>query len=160
MNKHWTARNIEDFRFRITADFIAQLEDKMESIPLSPKELADKLGITKGRVSQIFNDPGNISLKKIIEYSKALNMKVALMAYEDNDPENTKGPINSEIFRICWEKCGKPRDFWALNETYNGTTTEVQRTRALKLDLNNIHSEAISTQLTVAEKKHLTAECR
>lgn len=116
MNKHWTASSIEDFRFRITADFIAQLEDKMESIPLSPKELAEKLGITKGRVSQIFNNPGNISLKKIIEYSKALEMKVALVAYEDNDPENKKGPINSEIFRICWEKCDKPNDFWAFRE--------------------------------------------
>ena len=117
MNIHWTARSIEDFLFRIAMDFIVQLEDKMESLSLSQNDLAKKLGVTKGNISQMFNNPGNLGLNKIIKYSKALNMKVAIVAYDDDDPENKKGPINSEIFKICWEKSDKPREFWAFQET-------------------------------------------
>ncbi|OGW43558.1 MAG: hypothetical protein A2Y66_01115 [Nitrospirae bacterium RBG_13_41_22] len=120
MNTHWTARSTKDFLFRIAADFIAQLEDKMESPPLSRNDLAKKLGVTKGRVSQIFNNPGNITLEKIVEYSRALKMKVAIVAYEDNDPENKNGPVNSEIFKTCWEKSGRPREFWDFQEVGNG----------------------------------------
>jgi transcriptional regulator with XRE-family HTH domain len=111
---HWTARSIRDYLFRIAADFIAQLENKMDSIPISQDELADRLGVTKGRVSQWINHPGNISLAKMIEYAKAVGMKVSVVAYEDDDPENEKGPVDAEIFRMCWEQLGKPRDFWAI----------------------------------------------
>ena len=116
MKAHWTARSVKDYLFRIAADFIAQLENKMESLNISQDELAQKIGVTKGRVSQLINHPGNISLAKMIEYAKALGMKVSIVAYEDNDPENKKGPIDSEIFRICWEKAGKPRDFWVFED--------------------------------------------
>jgi transcriptional regulator with XRE-family HTH domain len=116
MKAHWTARSVKDYLFRIAADFIAQLENKMESLNISQDELAKKLGVTKGRVSQLINHPGNISLAKMIEYAKALGMKVSIVAYEDNDPENKKGPIDSEIFRLCWENSGKPRDFWAFED--------------------------------------------
>jgi len=116
IKKHWTERSIKDYLFRIAADFIAQLERRMESIPVSQDELAKKLGVTKGRVSQVLNHPGNITLGKIIEYARTLSMKVSIVAYEDNDQENKRGPINPEVFRICWEKCGKPRDLWAFEE--------------------------------------------
>ncbi len=116
MNNHWTARSTEDFRFRIAADFIVQLENKMESVPLTQKELAKKLGLSKGRISQFLNKPGNLTLKKIVEYSRALDMKVAIVAYEDGDNLNKKGPINPEIFKLCWEKSGKPHEFWVFQE--------------------------------------------
>lgn len=114
MKVHWTARSIKDYLFRIATDFIAQLENKMDSLPISQDELAKRLGVTKGRVSQLINHPGNISLGIMIEYAKALGMKLSVVAYEDDDLENKKGPIDSEIFKICWEKCGKPRDFWDM----------------------------------------------
>lgn len=119
MTVHWTGRSVEDYRFRIAADFIAQLEKKMESPPISQDELAKKLGLTKGRVSQLINHPGNLTLSKIIKYASALGLKVSIVAYEDDDPENKKGPIDSEIFQICWEKSGKPCDFWAFQD-FNG----------------------------------------
>jgi predicted XRE-type DNA-binding protein len=114
--KHWTERSIKDYLFRIVADFIAQLENKIESLPISQDELAKRWGVTKGRVSQVLNHPGNFTLAKIIEYTRALGMKVSIIAYEDDDPENRKGPINPEVFRICWEKTGKPRDLWAFQK--------------------------------------------
>jgi transcriptional regulator with XRE-family HTH domain len=124
MKTHWTGRSNKDFIFRIAADFIAQLEDKMESLPISQDELAQRLGVTKGRVSQILNNPGNITLGKIVEYARTLEMKVSIVAYEDNDPNNERGPINSAVFSICWEKSGKPRDFWAFQEIVSTSLVE------------------------------------
>ncbi|MFH0958236.1 MAG: helix-turn-helix transcriptional regulator [Pseudomonadota bacterium] len=115
--KHWTERSVDDFLYRIAADFVAQLETKIHSESLNKADLAQKLGISKGRVSQILNNPGNLSLKTIIKFARALGMKIAIVAYDDKDHENERGPINSEIFRICWENSGKPADFWALEES-------------------------------------------
>jgi len=124
MKTHWTERSNKDFLFRIAADFIVQLEDKMESLQISQDELAQRLGVSKGRVSQILNNPGNITLGKIVEYARTLKMKVSIVAYDDNDPKNERGPINSEVFSICWEKFGKPRDFWAFQEIVSTSSVE------------------------------------
>jgi len=117
---HWTERSIKDYLFRIATDFIAQLEKKMESEDISQDELAKRLKITKGRVSQVLNHPGNISLAVFAKYARALGMKMSIIAYDDHDPLNKKGPINSEIFEICWEECGRPHDFWAFQEIKEG----------------------------------------
>src|SRR4030042_3955780 len=131
--KHWTERSIKDYLFRIVADFITQLETKMESPPISQDEYAKKLGVTKGRVSQLLNHPGNFKLENIIKYARALGMKVSVIAYDDNDPQNTRGPINSEIFKMCWEQSGKPRDFWAFDDINK------QAEVAANLTINVIH---------------------
>jgi len=115
--KHWTERTVDDFLYRITADFVGQLENKIESESLNKSELARKLGISKGRVSQVLNNPGNLNLKTIIRFARALGMKMAIVAYDDKDPDNERGPINADIFRICWENSGKPIDFWSLQES-------------------------------------------
>jgi hypothetical protein len=49
-------------------------------------------------------------------------MKVAVVAYDDGDPSNEKGPINSEIFSVCWSQCGRPRDFFDLQEYTTATS--------------------------------------
>src|SRR5947209_8621921 len=99
MKRHWTERSIKDYLFRITADFIAQLESKMETLAMTQIELADQMNLTKGRISQVFNNPGNLTLANIIKFARGLGMKVALVAYDDEDPDNKKGPINAEVFR-------------------------------------------------------------
>jgi hypothetical protein len=38
------------------------------------------------------------------------------VAYDDGDPENHNGPINSQIFSRCWANAGKPSDFFALEK--------------------------------------------
>ncbi len=124
MEKHWTQRSIKDYIFRIASDFISQLEDKIESEKMSQDDFANRLQKTKGRVSQILNKPGNMKLEKMVEYAQALGLKVSIVAYEDKgDPNNDKGPINSDIFRTCWEKTGAPRDFWAVAEIGKSTAT-------------------------------------
>jgi len=118
MEGHWTERSIEDYHFRIASDFISQLEEKMEDDGISQVELAKLTGLSKGRISQVINNPGNITVKIIVKFARALGLKVSLLAYNDGDPGNTRGPINSEIFRICWENSGKPLDFWSVQEAF------------------------------------------
>jgi transcriptional regulator with XRE-family HTH domain len=115
MTKHWTANSADGFAYRISSDFVLQLEKKMEGV-LSQNDLAKRLGVSKGRVSQVLNNPGNLTLKKMVQYSRALGMKVAVLAYEDGDPTNQNGPVNAELFYRCWQKYGSPTDFFSLNE--------------------------------------------
>ena len=112
---HWTEDSVEDFLYEIAADFVDQLRLVMDSTLLTQAALAKRLGLTRGRVSQIFSNPGNITLKQVIRYARALGLKVALVAYGDNDSKNERGPVNSEIFRLCWENAGAPTDFRQLS---------------------------------------------
>ena len=111
---HWTAENDEAFTHKLAFDFIAQIEKRMESLPISQTELARKLGVSEGAVSHVLNNPQNLTLKTIAKYSRALGIKPAIIAYDDGDPKNEKGLIGSGIFSTCWERAGKPRDFWSL----------------------------------------------
>jgi transcriptional regulator with XRE-family HTH domain len=115
VTRHWTSRSMEDFVYRISSDFVLQVEKKMEEERMSQKDLAEKLRVSYGRVSQVLRNPGNLTLKKIVEYSRVLGMKVSIVAYDDGDPRNENGPVNSEIFNLCWKRAGAPRDFFALN---------------------------------------------
>lgn len=150
MKTHWTERSNKDFLFRIAVDFIAQLEDKMESLPISQDELAQRLGVTKGRVSQILNNPGNITLGKIVEYARTLEMKVSIVAYEDNDPNNERGPINSAVFNICWEKYGKPQDFWAFEEKESMASTVENERQYTKIPTAAAAKEFIIREAEIA----------
>jgi transcriptional regulator with XRE-family HTH domain len=114
---HWTERSIEDFVHRVSADFVVQLEKRIEDDEIKQKELAERLGVTRGAVSQTLNNPGNLELKTMVQYARALGMKLAIVAYDDDDPDNEKGPIISEIFSNCWENAGKPQDFFELADT-------------------------------------------
>jgi transcriptional regulator with XRE-family HTH domain len=109
-NQHWTASTSEDFVYWISSDFTAQIETRLEGIGIDQNTLAERLNVSPSRVSQVLNDPGNLTLETAVKYSRALGMKVALVAYQDGDIENAKGPINAELFIACWERVGKPRD--------------------------------------------------
>ena len=113
-SEHWTAGSIENFTYRIAADFLAQVETKIENGDISRAELAQRLSRTAGRVSQLFNNPGNLTVTSAVRLVRAAGMKVALVAYEDADPNNNNGPVNSAIFNQCWEHMGTPTTFFEL----------------------------------------------
>lgn len=115
---HWTQQSIPDFVYRIASDFVIQIEKKLEKERIQHNEFATQLGVTKGRVSQLINNPGNLTLKNIVHCARTLGMKVAVVAYEDGDTENRSGPINSEIFSTCWQRAGAPRDFFELSGSF------------------------------------------
>ncbi|MGH9692477.1 MAG: helix-turn-helix domain-containing protein [Candidatus Acidiferrales bacterium] len=115
MSAHWTSRSIADFVYRISSDFILQIEAKMGQGNINQSKIAEALGVTDGRVSQVFTNPGNLTLKKMVEYAQTVGMKVSVVAYEDNDPGNQNGPIHSGIFNLCWERAGRPSNFTLLD---------------------------------------------
>ena len=111
---HWTSSSLEAFIQRITFDFLAQIEKALEALPMSQTELAHKLNVSEGAVSQVLNNPRNLTLKTIVKYARALGLKVAIVAYDDKDPDNIEGPVGSEIFNLCWERANRPTDIWSL----------------------------------------------
>jgi transcriptional regulator with XRE-family HTH domain len=113
---HWTQESTKDFSYHISLDFFTQLQDRFDESEMLRKALAEQLNLSPGRVSQIFNDPPpNPKLDSLIRYASALGLKVSVVAYDDSDPTNDKGPIFSAIFAKCWERMGKPRDLSALS---------------------------------------------
>lgn len=116
-SKHWTAESVEDFTFRIASDFLAQVETKIEAGEVTRTELAHRLSRTPGRVSQLFNNPGNLTVTSAVRLVRAAGMKVALVAYDDNDPQNNNGPVNSELFYRCWKHMGAPKTFFEFAST-------------------------------------------
>jgi hypothetical protein len=114
ITRHWTAESTANFTHRIASDFLAQLEIKLEKGDISRTELAKRLDRTPSRVSQLFS-ASNMNLDSAVKLARAMDMKVALIAYDDEDPENNNGPINSEIFRACWKHLGSPANFFELS---------------------------------------------
>lgn len=112
---HWTNESVEAFTFRIAADFVAQLEMRMEAEGTKQQEFAERLGVSEGRVSQVLNNPGNMKLGSMVDYARALGLKISIVAYDDGDPGNHNGPINSQVFTECWERLGAPQDLFGLS---------------------------------------------
>jgi len=117
ITSHWTKKSFADFVYRISFDFVAQLRSRLEEKEISRAEFAKRVKVGEARVSQIFNDPGNLGLESMAKYAHATGMKIAVVAYDDGDPENSRGPINSNVFNVCWKRAGSPSDFFDLNST-------------------------------------------
>ena len=123
--RHWTAASADDFVRRITFDFIAQLEEKMKSDGISQAELAKALGVSEAAVSRVLNDPPNLTLRTVVKYALAVGAKAALVAYDDGDHSNALGPVNSDVFSVCWENSGKPHDMWDISDNYQVINVQV-----------------------------------
>jgi transcriptional regulator with XRE-family HTH domain len=131
---HWTERSSEDFLYSIASDFVEQLRTKMKRLGMSQSKLAKAAKVSKGYVSQVFNDPGNLTLITIVKFAKAVDMKVSVVSYEDASPEGAgRGPVNAEVFRICWERQGRPTDMWSLKSTVAVTSDMIYAKTAQNL---------------------------
>lgn len=116
-NADWGIRNVEDYLFQVSSQFVTQLIEIMESEGITRSRLAKQLGVTKGRVSQILNRPGNQELKNIVEWTYRLNRKVAIVVYDDGDRRHKKVPIPPQVFVESWKRNHQPRDFFALKNS-------------------------------------------
>jgi len=110
---HWTS-STNSFVAKISGDFVLQIEQRLDKEGLTHAALAALLNVTESSVSQKMNQPPNFKLSTIVEYARALGLKVSIVAYDDGDPNNERGPINSEIFYECWKRAGSPADFFDL----------------------------------------------
>jgi transcriptional regulator with XRE-family HTH domain len=151
LNAHWTESSTADYLYTIGADYVRQIEQKIGDGEGTQAQLAARLGVTKGRVSQVLNHPGNITLRTIVEYARALGLKVAVIAYDDGDPHNFDGPLDSEIFTFCWEMMGKPKDFFDLKNiraTADNRSTRMMEppTMPLRREPQTAYSDSASTE--------------
>jgi transcriptional regulator with XRE-family HTH domain len=112
--KHWTNRNDDTFAHAIASDFVAQIETVMEDGGMERKALAEKIGVTPGRVSQVLNNPASMNLRTVVRYSRAVNRKVAIVTYDDGDKDNENGPIDAGVFSGSWEQAGRPTSLFDL----------------------------------------------
>lgn len=115
--KHWTEKSHDSFSMAVAHNFVAQIEEHMERLNMSRKEFAKSAGVSKGYVSQLLNDPGNLTTRVMVACARALGLKVSILAYDDGDYNNEFGPIHPNIFNGCWERYGKPMDMWDLTES-------------------------------------------
>lgn len=139
--KHWTEQDIESLRHRLGSDFIEDLEAGMKALHLNHASLAKRKGVSQARVSQVFNNPGNLTLESMIEWSRAADMKIGVVVYDDGDTGNELGPIPAEVFRRCWELCGKPSTQWQLEEA----------STVISAALHGYEQETSLTGATIAE---------
>ena len=112
--KHWTSRSEHAFAHAIASDFVAQIETVMEDEEIERKALAEKMGVTPGRVSQVLNNPVSMNLRTVVKYSRAVNRKVAIVTYDDGDTNNVNGPIDAGVFSGAWEQAGCPTSLFDL----------------------------------------------
>jgi transcriptional regulator with XRE-family HTH domain len=131
---HWGNRDSDDFRYQIAFDFVAHLSNIMESEGIGRAELAQKLGVSKGRVSQILNNPGNLTLKIVVEYARAIGYNVAIVTYANSG----SGPVHPQIFTTCWEKAGRPTDFFQAEIAVASTGDPVDESYARNLRLERL----------------------
>lgn len=120
MNKHWTADSTEDFQFAVAQDFMSEIERVLEEKSMSRSDLAQLLRVTKERVSQFINNPGNLTLQSMVKWARSLGMKLAVVPYDDGDHWNAKGPIFAGVFRSCWKTMGQPSNQWELDAAVSG----------------------------------------
>jgi transcriptional regulator with XRE-family HTH domain len=150
--KHWTEESTENFRYRLAFDFIEDLQSRMEEKSLSQAAIAKLLGISEGRVSQVFHNPGNLTIDTMIEYARALEVKLSIVAYDDGDKENEQGLIPAEIFRLCWEKCGMPSSMWDF-EKDKESETQIDFRSLTKVGFESIEPTQYQTNISESKKR-------
>ena|SRR6266436_209963 len=115
--RHWTEGNTPGLVRWIASDLMAQLEMRMEQIPgCNHVELSKRLRVTVGRVSQVMNTPGNITLRNAVHYSGAVDRKVVFVTYDAAVVPSGCAPISGDVFRACWEKLGRPLNMFDFRD--------------------------------------------
>lgn len=111
---HWTEESIENLLYSIASDFLEQIQDASRSRKWSVPRLAKSAGMHADDLKYLLAHPGALELDVAVTLARALGLKVAVVAYDDGDATNERGPINAEIFRKCWEGQGRPANFFDL----------------------------------------------
>ncbi len=119
-NPHWTSADSEAYQLHLAYDFVAQIQLPLDEKGMNRADLANELKVTPGRVSQVMNNPGNMSLQTMIHWADAVGSKIALVVYKDAAERGENAPVHGNVFRRCWEKLGQPRDLFEINDWWGG----------------------------------------
>jgi transcriptional regulator with XRE-family HTH domain len=102
--KNWTESDIGNFLYYVGADFVDQLQASFDTLGITQRSFAQKLNVSEGRISQVFNDPGNLTLDTMIKWGRAAGLKTGVILYNDGDVKNVRGPLSGSIFIECWKR--------------------------------------------------------
>jgi len=104
-----TSSDVMQHLSSITFNAITQIQAIFETSGLKQAELAEKLGITEGRVSQILNADTGMTLKQMVRLVRTMGLKACVLFYNDGDARDKYGPLHPSIFESCWKECGEPK---------------------------------------------------
>lgn len=156
-NKHWTDASLKDFSYWILSDFTSQIETRLDETGISNSVFANMIHVSPSRVSQVLNDPGNLTIGNVVKYARGLGMKVALVVYSDADPDNTKGPIHADVFTQCWKRMGCPQEVFDLQSiTQSRGCWVLTKTVSAANDRNNIRHD-VKVEKTAAADTYASA---
>jgi len=113
-NTHWTNKSFLDFVYGVGAGVVDQLQQALDRRRLTHADFARMVARSPGRVSQVMNNPGNLTLKTVGEWSRALGLGFSIVLYDDRGADLENGPIHPDIFRTCWESASRPRNQFEL----------------------------------------------
>jgi transcriptional regulator with XRE-family HTH domain len=88
----------EYWMVKIQMELFAELEKYLSDNKMNRTQFAEKLGVSKGYVSQILNGDFNHSLSKLIELSLAIG-KVPVISFEDTS-KYTMGTPNVPVEKL------------------------------------------------------------
>ncbi len=129
--------DLKSFRYQITFDFVTSLSHRMKLKNITQKKLAQKLGVTEGRISQVINNPGNFTLQSMVEWAHAVEMKPSVILYDDKDPNYQKPPVYADAFVQLWDIHGKPHNFGDI-QAIRDLCSQCERRINLSLDMQDL----------------------
>ena len=99
-----------DCLYKLSHQFTSQIKIAMDQGGLKYKDIAERMGLTPGRVSQIMHDPGNITLSTMIKLGNAVGLKTSVLLYDYNYDNLDDDHIIPSVFRACWRRLGSPKN--------------------------------------------------
>lgn len=150
-NENWTESDLGNFRYFVGADFVEQLQASFGSLGLNQRAFAKKVKVSEGRISQVFNDPGNLTLDTMISWGRAAGLKTGVVLYNDGDAKNKRGPLSGGIFVDCWKKLGAPI-YWPEEKSLGAVHQVICR-------YDNQIMEAIKIEEAVEENTASVRQC-
>lgn len=99
MNREELLRSPEYWLAHIQSNLYAMMEDYRKTNNLKKKDIAEKLGVTKGYISQVLNGDFDHKISKLVNLSLALN-KVPIINYQDLD-EYVEKDKHREYFSVA-----------------------------------------------------------
>jgi len=108
---HWTADS-KDFAGAVLIDFMLNVENTLEKRGWSLNDLAQRMGVQEKYLKQFVRNPAILPFNMAVKMARALNLKITLFMYDDEDINNSHGPIFSDLFVQCWEAQNRPCTQW------------------------------------------------
>lgn len=93
-------------------DFMANVEATLERRGWTLNYLAQQMEVQEKYLKQFTRNPAILPFNMAVKMARALNLKITLFMYDDEDINNKQGPIPSDLFVQCWEAQNRPCTQW------------------------------------------------